>query len=128
MIPLILDHSALLMLGAGHRRLSGLVVASAEGRGIGHVPALSLAAADAERKGVGEHVASLPGFEVEPMDLTAALDVGALVGSGFDWRIAHAVHLAKPSAEWPAGRIVISARPEMYDGTGVDPLSPDSLP
>ncbi|MEV8564537.1 hypothetical protein AB0436_02915 [Streptomyces sp. NPDC051322] len=40
MIPFLLDHTALLALGAGHRQLSGLIVATAEGSVLGHVPAL----------------------------------------------------------------------------------------
>ncbi|MFE3602841.1 hypothetical protein [Streptomyces sp. NPDC059142] len=127
MIPFLLDHTALLALGAGHRKLSWLVVAAAEGRALGHVPSLCLLAAESDRKGVGEHVASLPGLEVESLDLTAGLDAGALVGGGADWRIAHAVHLAKQSAEWPAGRTVLSVRPELYEGTGIDPIDPDAI-
>ncbi|RDG34987.1 PIN domain-containing protein [Streptomyces corynorhini] len=127
MTPFLLDHSALLALGAGHRQLSWLVVAAAEGRAIGHVPALCLSAAEAERKGIGEHVASLPGLEVEPLDLTAALDAGALAGGGTDWQITHAVHLARPSAEWPTGRSVVSLMPDRYEGTGVDPIDPDDI-
>ncbi|MFG2197095.1 hypothetical protein [Streptomyces sp. NPDC048639] len=127
MIPFVLDHTALLALGAGHRQLSGLVVAAAEGRGVGQVPALSLAAAVAERRAVGEHVASLPGLEVETLDLTASLDVGTLVGDGVDWRITHAVHLARPSAEWPRGRVVVSLRPSLYARTGIDPIDPTAI-
>lgn len=127
MIPFLLDHTALLALGAGHRQLSGLIVAAAEGDALGHVPALCLAVAEGERKGVGEHVASLPGLEVEPLDLPAALDVGALIAEGIDWRITHAVHLARPSAEWPTGRVVVSLQPKLYESTGIDPISPDTI-
>ncbi|MGP4000854.1 hypothetical protein [Streptomyces sp. 8N706] len=127
MIPFLLDHTALLALGAGHRQLSGLIVRTAQGRSIGQVPALSLAAAEAERRGLGEQVASLPGLEVEPVDLMAALDAGALIGSGVDWRITHAVHLARPSAEWPRGRFVLSLQPELYERTGVEPINPETL-
>lgn len=127
MTPFLLDHSALLALGAGHRQLSGLVVAAAEGRGIGHVPSLCLAVAEGERVGLGEHVASLPGLEVEPVDLTAALDLGALMRAGIDWRVTHAVHLARPSAEWPAGRVVVSVQPDLYTNTDLTPIDPSTI-
>ncbi|MCT2588422.1 hypothetical protein LHJ74_00415 [Streptomyces sp. N2-109] len=127
MIPFLLDHTALLSLGAGHRQLSGLIVRTAEGRSIGQVPALCLAAAEAARSGVGEDVASLPGLEVEPVGLTAALEAGGPIGSGIDWRITHAVHLARPSAQWPGGRFVLSLRPELYRDTGIDPVNPDLI-
>jgi hypothetical protein len=91
------------------------------------VPSLCLVAAEADRKGDGEPVASLPRLVVEPPDLTAGLDAGAPVGGGADWRIAHAVHAARPSAEWPGGRTVLSVRPEFYDGAGIDPLDPDAI-
>lgn len=124
MTPFLMDHTALLALGAGHRQLSGLVVAAAEGEAIGHVPALSLAAAESGRAGLGEHIACLPGLDVEPLDLVAALATGSLISDGADWRIVHAVHLARPSAEWPAGRVVLSLQPELYAGTGVVPVDP----
>jgi hypothetical protein len=126
-IPFLLDHSALLALGAGHRQLSGLIVRTAQGHSIGHVPALSLAVAEADRPGLGEHVASLPGLEVEPLDLTASLAIGALIASGADWRITHAVHLARPSAEWPSGRFVLSLQPTQYKDTDVDPIDPSNI-
>ncbi|MFF4282866.1 hypothetical protein ACFY0Z_29310 [Streptomyces kronopolitis] len=127
MIPFLLDHSALLALGRGHRQLSGLIVAAAEGKAHGHVSALCLAVAEAVREGIAEHVASLPGLEVEPLDLPAALDTGGLLAAGVDWRIMHAVHLARPSAEWPAGRAVLSFEPKLYEGTGVEPVTPDAM-
>ncbi|WP_432094020.1 hypothetical protein [Streptomyces sp. bgisy100] len=127
MIPFLLDHTALLALEGGHRRLSGLIVRTAQGHSLGQVPALSLTAAEAERKGLGEHVASLPGLEMEPLDLTAALDAGSLIAGGTDWRITHAVHLARPSAEWPSGRFVLSLQPGLYDNTGIDPINPDTI-
>lgn len=127
MTPFLLDHTALLALGAGHRRLSALIVRTGQGHAIGQVPALSLLAAEGERPGLGVHVASLPGLEVEPLDLPGAMAAGALAADGTDWRIAHAVHLARPSAEWPGGRIVVSVQPALYTGTGTEPLNPDAL-
>ncbi|MFD7982487.1 hypothetical protein ACFV4M_03790 [Kitasatospora indigofera] len=127
MIPAVLDHTALLALGAGYPALSGFVVDAAEGRAAVHVPALCLAAAEAQRQGVAEHVGALPGLEVEPLDLSATIAVGALIGAGTDWRIAHAVHASRPTAHHPFGRVVLTTRPELYVGTGVDPIDPGKI-
>lgn len=127
MIPAVLDHTALLALGAGYPALSGFVVDAAEGRAAVHVPALCLAAAEAERSGVAEHVGALPGLEIEPLDLSAVIEVGALIAAGTDWRIAHAVHACRPTADHPAGRIVLTVQPELYAGTGVDPIDPGKI-
>ncbi|MEV8564538.1 hypothetical protein AB0436_02920 [Streptomyces sp. NPDC051322] len=83
--------------------------------------------AEGERKGIGKYAASLPGLEVEPLDLPAALDAGALIGGGTDWRITHAVHQARPSAEWPTGRVVVSLHPDLYDSAGNTPINPDTI-
>ncbi|MGR6998826.1 hypothetical protein ACU686_12975 [Yinghuangia aomiensis] len=124
MTPVLLDHTALLALGKGHRRLSGFVVAAASGRGTLQVPALSLVAAGREREYLAEHVASLPGVDIEPLDLAAALAAGDLAREGTDWRISHAVHLARPTLDHPGGRPLISFEPALYTGTGIDPITP----
>ncbi|WP_405015643.1 hypothetical protein [Kitasatospora sp. NBC_01539] len=127
MIPAVLDHTALLALGAGYPALSGFIVDAAEGRAAVHVPALCLTAAEAERQGVAEHVGALPGLEIETLDLSAAIEVGALIGAGTDWRIAHAVHSSRPTAQHPVGRVVLTTRRELYAGTGVDPIDPGKI-
>jgi hypothetical protein len=124
MIPAIFDHTALLALGAGYPALSGFVVDAAAGHAAVHVPALCLTAAEAERQGIAEHVGALPGLDVDPLDLSAVIVVGALVSEGVDWRIAHAVHSSRPNALHPSGRVVLSVRPELYAGTGVGPIDP----
>jgi hypothetical protein len=127
MIAALLDHTALLALGAGYPALSGFVVDAAAGRAVVQVPALCLAAAQAERQGVAEHVGALPGLDVEPLDLYAAIDVGGLIGRGIDWRIAHAVHASRPSVEHPQGRVVLSVQPDLYADTEVDPVDPGKI-
>ncbi|MHA6757265.1 hypothetical protein [Streptacidiphilus sp. PAMC 29251] len=79
MIPAIFDHTALLALGAGY-------------------PALCLTTAEA-RPGVAEIVGALPGLDIDAPDLSAAIAVGALIGDGIDWRIAHAVHASPKTPE-----------------------------
>lgn len=124
MIAALLDHTALLALGAGYPALSGFVVDAAAGRVVVQVPALCVTAAQAERRGVAEHVGALPGLDVEPLDLSSAIQVGGLIGQGIDWRIAQAVHASRPTAEHPRGRVVLSVRPDLYTGTEVNPIDP----
>ncbi|WP_436777591.1 hypothetical protein [Yinghuangia sp. YIM S09857] len=124
MTPVLLDHTALLVLAKGHRQLSGFVVAAAGGRGVLQVPALSLTVAGREREYLAEHVASLPGVEIEPLDLPAALAAGDLLRAGTDWRVTQAVHLARPTLDHPGGRPLISFEPGLYAGTGIAPITP----
>ncbi|GIG89147.1 PIN domain-containing protein [Plantactinospora endophytica] len=116
----VLDHSALLALGAGHRLLSGLVAAAHQdaGRHI-YVPALCLAAASADRPALGEHVGALPAMEVVELGYPAAIAVGRLVAGALDWQAAHAVVVARPDAEWPTGRAVLTEHPDVYRRRGL---------
>jgi hypothetical protein len=114
----VFDESALLVLGAGNRVTAGFVC-NAEQRGTRHayVPALCLAAADARREGIAEHVGALPAADIVGLDFAGSVTVGSLVRDGMSWRIAHAVHLARPSAEWPDGLPILTAEPELYAET-----------
>ncbi|MGI5146426.1 hypothetical protein ACQEVC_08570 [Plantactinospora sp. CA-294935] len=116
----VFDHTALLALGAGHRLLSGLVAAAHQeaGRHI-YVPALCLAAASADRPALGEHVGALPAMEVVELGYSAATAVGRLVSGAVDWRAAHAVVVARPDAEWPTGRSVLTGNPDVYRRRGL---------
>ncbi len=104
--------------------MSGFVVAAAAGRGSLQIPALSLAVAVGQRTYLGEHVASLPGVDIEPLDLAASLAAGELMRAGIDWRVTHAVHLAKPTVEHPHGRPLISLDTKLYAGTGITAIDP----
>ena len=125
MIACLLDDSAVLALGAGYPALSGFVVDAAAGRAVLAVPALCLCAAEAQRPGVAEHVGMLP-VDIEPLELSAVIPAGNLIGSGTDWRIAHAVAAALPSAAHPGGRVVLSVDTARYRGTGIQPIDPDA--
>lgn len=127
MIPAIFDPTALLALGSGYPALSGFVVDAAAGRAAVHVPALCLTAAEAERPGVAEHVGALPGLDIDALDLSAVIAVGALIAEGVNWRIAHAVHASHPSAHHPSGLVVLSVQPDLYAGTGVEPIDPGKI-
>ncbi|MDJ0347560.1 hypothetical protein QMK19_40965 [Streptomyces sp. H10-C2] len=116
----VFDDTALLALGAGHRLASHLIVqAQTDPARHAYVPALCLAAAEASRAGLAEHAGALPAIEVTELDYPAAAAVGALVRTGIDWRTAHAVYLAQPTADWPAGRPVLTTAPQLYAKTGV---------
>jgi hypothetical protein len=116
----VLDHTALVALGSGHRMLSRLVhAAHREADRHLQVPALCLAAAVAERAALADHVGSLPAVDVVELAYSAAAMVGRLVAGGVDWRTAHAVHVARPDAEWPNGRPVVTLQPRAYAGHGV---------
>uniref|UniRef100_A0AAU2V4E2 VapC45 PIN like domain-containing protein n=1 Tax=Streptomyces sp. NBC_00003 TaxID=2903608 RepID=A0AAU2V4E2_9ACTN len=116
----VYDESALLALGAGNR-LASQFVSNTEHAVTRHVyvPALCLAAADAQREGVAEHLGALEAADIVALDFAGASTVGQLVRNGLDWRIAHAVHLARPSAEWPDGCPVLTQEPELYKDTAL---------
>ena len=126
MIACLLDDSALLALGRGYPALSGFIVDAAAGRAVLAVPALCLCAAEARRPGIAEHVGMLP-VDIEPLELSAAVPAGQLIGAGVDWRIAHAVAASLPSAVYPDGRVVLSVETARYEGSGVRPVDPGGL-
>ncbi|HUZ26409.1 MAG TPA: hypothetical protein VMV07_21855 [Streptosporangiaceae bacterium] len=126
MIACLLDDSALLALGKGYPALSGFIVDAAAGRAVVAVPALCLCAAEALRPGIAEHVGRLP-VDIEPLELSAAIPAGRLIGDGVDWRIAHAVAAALPSAVHPDGRVILSVETARYEGSGVRPIDPGDL-
>jgi hypothetical protein len=121
----VMDHTALALLGRGHPFLSGLVAAPAHRTGNRqvYVPALCLAAAIAERPAIGEHVLALPAVEVVSLGAALSLAVGLLVGEQVPWQHSHAVAVSRPNPEWPTGRPVITAAPDQYDGLFVDVIA-----
>lgn len=123
MIACLLDDSSVLALGKGYPALSGFVVDAAAGRAVLSVPALCLCAAEAQRPGIAEHLGMLP-VDIEPLDLSAAIPAGRLIGQGVDWRIAQAVAASRPSAIHPDGRVILSVDTARYLGTGVEPIDP----
>ncbi|NGN67162.1 hypothetical protein G5C51_25045 [Streptomyces sp. A7024] len=111
----VFDRSALLVLGQGHRLTSEFVAKGAERHARhAYVPTLCLAAADAQRDGLAEHVGSLPAAEIVQLDYPAAVTIGSLLHDGVEWHHAHAVQVARPSAEWPDGLPVLTTTPEAY--------------
>lgn len=111
----ILDHTALLALGAGSRVLSKLVDGANRQAGLHlHVPAMCLAAAVAARPALADHVGMLVELEILDLDYPAASEVGRLIAGNADWSHAHAISSAHPAVDWPDGRTVITATPDVY--------------
>lgn len=120
----VLDHTALLLLGAGNRMLSGLVAAAhGEPRTYVYVPALCLTAAVTERPALAEHVGRLPALIVVDLDYPAAAATGAAVSAGVSWRDAYAVTTARPTVDWPNGRAILTSVPSTYSGWTVEVIS-----
>jgi hypothetical protein len=116
-VAVVLDHTALLALGAGNLWLSGLVV-SAGGSAGAQVcaPALCLSAAVAERPPLADHIGGLPSITVLDLTFADARLTGHLIAEGTDWRQAHAIAASRPSAEWPTGMVVVTSQPQAYAG------------
>jgi len=118
----ILDHTALLAIGAGNRLGSGLIAASHRRAGFHvYVPALCLAAAQSRRPGLGEHILSLPTVEIADLSFADACAVGDLVHTGMDWQAAHALvvadpKLGQPDPSWPTGRRIVTQTSAAYAG------------
>ncbi|MBM7171907.1 hypothetical protein JQK87_26630 [Streptomyces sp. G44] len=111
----IYDQTALLALGSGNRLASQFISNTEHGptRHV-YVPALCLAAADGTRKGLAEHVGALPAAEIVELDFAGASAVGALLRDGVEWRLGQAVHLSRPTPDWPDGRPVVTTDPDLY--------------
>ncbi len=123
-MAVVFDHTALLALGAGSRMLSGLVsqAHARPGRYI-FAPALCVAAAVAERPGLADHIGVLPALQVIDLDYPAAAAVGSFIAAGVDWRDGQAITAARPTADWPTGRPVLTTTPETYRDWGVEVIT-----
>ncbi|MFD7442071.1 hypothetical protein [Streptomyces sp. NPDC059909] len=126
----VFDDTAALALGAGNRMASRLVTwAEKDPARRVCIPALCLAAAEVDRAGVAEHIGALPSVDITALDFAGVLAVGKRLRTTAehddpekaddDWSSAHALHLARPSVEWPRGRPVLTRSPSRYRGTGV---------
>ncbi|MEU1014787.1 MULTISPECIES: hypothetical protein [unclassified Streptomyces] len=111
----IYDQTALLALGSGNRLASQFISNTEHGptRHV-YVPALCLAAADGMRKGLADHVGALPAAEIVELDFAGASALGALLRDGVEWRLGQAVHLSRPTPDWPDGRPVVTTEPSLY--------------
>lgn len=69
---------------------------------------------DRMRKGLAEHVGALPAVEIVELDFAGASTVGALLRDGVEWRLGHAIHLSRPTVDWPDGRHVVTVDLDAY--------------
>ncbi|MEU6018350.1 hypothetical protein ABZ826_31305 [Streptomyces sp. NPDC047515] len=86
---------------------------------------LPLAAGDIERPGLLAYIHGLRFITIEPLDIAAALTATELLHAGHPWAAVHAIHAARPVADFPAGRFLLTLTPELYEGTGVQAVHPD---
>ncbi|MFE9297924.1 PIN domain-containing protein [Streptomyces niveus] len=111
----VYDETALVALGAGNWLASQFMSNTEHGptRHV-YVPALCLASADGRRKGLAGHVGALPAAEIVELDFAGASAVGALLRDGVEWRLGQAIHLSRPTVDWPDGRPVVTVDPDLY--------------
>jgi hypothetical protein len=113
----VVDDTALLALGSGSQLMSRLVVAAhGESDRYVYAPAMCVAAAVSGRPVLADHVGGLLAINVVDLDFVAASIVGRLIDHGADWRRAHAIATARPTAEWPTGLPVVTGAPGAYAG------------
>ncbi|MFD7914741.1 hypothetical protein ACFV30_29155 [Streptomyces sp. NPDC059752] len=128
-IAVVLDHTAATALhdpkDPYNEAVAAFYVQSSGGLGTLYAPVLSLTAGDTGRPGLLAYINGLRFIEIEPFDTAAALSATELLHAGHPWATVHAIHAARPSADFPAGRYLLTLKPELYDGTGVQAVHPD---
>ncbi|WP_237297322.1 hypothetical protein [Streptomyces sp. 3211] len=68
----------------------------------------SLTAGNTGRPGLLAYVNGLRFIEIEPFDTAAALSATELLHAGHPWATVHAIHAARPSADFPASRYLLT--------------------
>lgn len=112
----ILDHTALAKLAIGNRLMAQLIYAYPhhQPRRI-YAPSQAVYTAAVQHAGLQRHIERLaPAITTCDFGLAAALTIGEKVPTNVTPAVAHVVHEALPSVEWPTGRPVITTVPEMY--------------
>ncbi|OMI35608.1 hypothetical protein SPAR_30601 [Streptomyces sparsogenes DSM 40356] len=72
----------------------------------------------ATQSGLLAYIHGLGFITIEPFDTEAALTAAGLLHAGYSWAGVHASHAARPSADFPAGRFLLTLTPDLYEGTG----------
>lgn len=110
----LLDTSALAALPFS-RQVSTLITAAPRMRVPLYAPVTCLDAADRIQPGVARHIARIPA--VEPVDLTygAVLDLRQHTPT-VPLDVAHVISLGRPRENRPAGLIIATVLPDLYDG------------
>lgn len=110
----LLDTTALTALPAS-RRVSTLIATAPNFHVPLYAPVTCVDAADRVQPGIARHIGRIRA--IEPVDLTysAVLDLREHIPQT-TLHVAHVVHLAHPSPDWPAGLIVATTQPDIYAG------------
>ncbi|MGW2696640.1 hypothetical protein [Streptomyces sp. NPDC001296] len=128
-IAVVLDHTSATALhdpkDPYNEAVAAFYVQASGGLGSLYAPVLSLTAGDTERPGLLAYIDGLRFVMVEPFDTEAAVTATGLLRAGHSWAAVHAIHAARPSANFPTGRFLLTLTPELYEGTGVQAVHPD---
>ncbi|MGW3563541.1 hypothetical protein ACWDSL_06510 [Streptomyces sp. NPDC000941] len=127
-IAVVLDHTTATALhdpkDPYNEAVAAFYVQASGGLGTLYAPVLSLTAGDTERPGLLAYINGLRFITIEPFDTQAALTVSELLYAGHSWAAVHAIHAARPSADFPTGRFLLTLTPEAYEDTGVQAVHP----
>ncbi|GAA2718414.1 MULTISPECIES: hypothetical protein [Streptomyces] len=128
-IAVVLDHTTATALhdpkNPHNEAVAAFYVQASGGLGTLYAPVLSLTTGDTERRGLLSYINGLRFITIEPFDTEAALVASELLHAGHSWAAVHAIHAARPSADFPVGRFLLTLTPELYEGTGVQAVHPD---
>lgn len=128
-IAVVLDHTTTTALhnpkDPYNEAVAAFYVQASGGLGTLYAPALTLTAGDTERPGLLSYINGLRFIHIEPFDTAAALTATGLLRAGHSWAAVHAIHAARPSADFPNGRYLLTLTPERYEETGVQAVHPD---
>jgi hypothetical protein len=127
-ISVVLDHTTATALydpkDPFNEAVSAFYVQASGGLGTLYAPVLSLTAGDTERRGLLSYIKGLRFVKIEVFDTDAAVTATELLRFGHSWAAVHAIHAARPSAAFPAGRFLLTLTPKAYAGTGVQAVHP----
>ncbi|MES4908848.1 MULTISPECIES: hypothetical protein [unclassified Streptomyces] len=128
-IAVVLDHTTAAALhdpkDPYNEAVAAFYVQASGGLGTLYAPVLSLTVGDSEQSGLLAHIHGLRFITIAPFDTEAALTAAGLLHAGYSWAAVHAIHAARPSADFPAGRFLLTLTPDLYEGTGVQAVHPD---
>ncbi|WP_229821483.1 MULTISPECIES: hypothetical protein [Streptomyces] len=128
-MAVVLDHTTATALydpkDPHNEAVAAFYVQASGGLGTLYAPVLSLTAGDTERPGLLAYINGLRFIRLEAFDTAAALAATGMLHAGHSWAAVHAIHAARPSAEFPAGRFLLTLTPGVYEGTGVRAVHPD---
>ncbi|MEW1699425.1 hypothetical protein [Streptomyces sp. NPDC091278] len=105
--------------------VAAFYVQASGGLGALYAPVPCLTAGDTDRPGLLAYIHGLRFIQIEAFGTDAALAATALLRAGHSWQTVHAIHAARPSADFPTGRCLLTLEPEAYEGTGVQAVHPD---